>query len=401
MLLYLSSIGIFLSVILLSFNKKNFEATLYLGGFFLLLSIYALCQYILLYSKSVFWVTFFLYNFAALSALPYFIGPLLYWYVRSVLNDSSKLTKKDSLHFLAGLFVFIVAIPQNNVPLAEKITNAVALFNDTDFIVHFKGTALSGLLPIKFIFFSRPALVVLYALLACGLITRYINRNKKNAVLSRQNFMTKWLTMLLGFLLLLSVSQILNIQRAFLLEFSELYFTLNFVRLLSGLGLTGLLISPFFFPAILYGLPRIPMVAVPEKPAEGKTELQLAEAVKTRMNLESDYLQAIYQKAELYMKENQPYLQPEFNLPQLSVQIQVPAHHLGYFFREVKKQTFNDYRNEWRINHAKRLIAEGKAEEMTLEAIGMLSGFSSRNTFITDFKKFEGESPGAYATRFN
>lgn len=38
---------------------------------------------------------------------------------------------------------------------------------------------------------------------------------------------------------------------------------------------------------------------------------------------------------------------------------------------------------------------------MTLEAIGMLSGFSSRNTFLADFKKFEGESPGSYASRFN
>jgi len=101
------------------------------------------------------------------------------------------------------------------------------------------------------------------------------------------------------------------------------------------------------------------------------------------------------------MRETRPYLQPGFNLPQLSAQIQIPVHHLGYYFREIKRQTFNDYRNEWRINHAKKLIEEGKASEITLEAIGMLSGFSSRNAFITDFKKVEGVSPGSYASRLN
>lgn len=36
---------------------------------------------------------------------------------------------------------------------------------------------------------------------------------------------------------------------------------------------------------------------------------------------------------------------------------------------------------------------------MTLEAIGMLSGFLTRNTFFTAFKKFEGISPGAYVEK--
>lgn len=36
---------------------------------------------------------------------------------------------------------------------------------------------------------------------------------------------------------------------------------------------------------------------------------------------------------------------------------------------------------------------------MTLEAIGMLSGFLTRNTFFTAFKKFEGISPGVYVEK--
>jgi AraC-like DNA-binding protein len=399
MLLYLSIFGVFLSVILLTYNKEKSGSTFFLGFFFFSLSMYALCQYILLYSKSIILVIIFLKNFAVLSAIPYLIGPMFYWYIRSVLYDNSELRTIDGLHLLLMAIYFFVSIPQNIAPLSEKIADAITLLNNTDYIAHFKGTPLSRLFPIEAIFLSRPILILIYTLWSVFLFVRYLIKKRKSEVLSKQHFMTKWLAFLMGFLLILVISQMLNIIRAFNMEFSEMYFTLNFLRLLSGLGLIGLLLSPFFFPAILYGLPRLPKTEKSTLP--GGTLKEKEKENKTRYNLESAYLSAIHQKTEEFMKEHQPYLQPGFNLPHLSVQIEVPAHHLGYFFREIKNQTFNDYRNEWRINHAKKLIEEGMASEMTLEAIGMLSGFSSRNAFITDFKKFEGESPGAYASRFN
>jgi YesN/AraC family two-component response regulator len=99
------------------------------------------------------------------------------------------------------------------------------------------------------------------------------------------------------------------------------------------------------------------------------------------------------------MKEVQPYLHPDFNLAQFSVLTHIPVHHLGYYFREEKKQHFNDYMNEWRINHAKILIQEGKATELTLEAIGLKCGFPNRDSFRTTFKKVEGISPSAFVAK--
>ncbi len=80
--------------------------------------------------------------------------------------------------------------------------------------------------------------------------------------------------------------------------------------------------------------------------------------------------------------------------------IDIPAHHLSYYLREEQNQSFNDYRNEWRVNYAKNLIREGRAKELTLEAIGRLSGFSSRKTFLSVCKKIEGISPGIFAEQF-
>lgn len=54
MILFLSITGIFLSAILLYYNAKENTSSIYLGSFFLFISLYAFNQYLILYSKSVF-----------------------------------------------------------------------------------------------------------------------------------------------------------------------------------------------------------------------------------------------------------------------------------------------------------------------------------------------------------
>ena len=183
--------------------------------------------------------------------------------------------------------------------------------------------------------------------------------------------------------------------QTFLFHFKNLFYTLNTLQSLSALALTGLLISPFFFPGILYGLPRLPD-SIQELPPSIETMIPIDEVKRNIPNFESDYMKLIEFKAISCLKERQPYLNPEFNLNQFSVLVQIPAHHLTYYFREIQKQSFSDYRNEWRVNHAKTLISEGKVDNLTLEAIGFQCGFATRNTFFKAFKKAEGISPSSF-----
>jgi AraC-like DNA-binding protein len=208
--------------------------------------------------------------------------------------------------------------------------------------------------------------------------------------------MTKWLTVLLGFLFILTLSQSVILDEVFSENDLHLFFTFNILQALSGIGLIGLLISPFFFPGILYGLPRPPEPAQTPGNTEEVNEPLPTETKKISSKFEADYLDIICKQTEKCMEEYQPYLQQDFNLAQLSMHVKIPVHHLAYYFREVKNQTFSDYRNEWRVEHAKNLIREGKSNDLTLEAIGILSGFSSRNTFLIAFKKAEGISPQAF-----
>lgn len=399
MLLSFSLLGIILSVILLYFNARKSASTIYLGVFFLLISLYGLYQYVLLYSKSVLLVSLFLYNVAIISSPLYLIGPMLYCYTRSVLTDNPRLKRKDIWHLLPMIIFFIAAIPHAFIPWHEKVEAARSVVADSSFIEVYRATLLSKIFSPALEYLTRPLLVLGYTIWSTGLFINYLINRKISVVLSKQHFMKKWLFLFLGFLFMLEITQTLLIIRAFQVHFSEVFFTFNVFRILSVAGLMGLLISPFFFPSILYGLPRFPESVLTT--ASLQTELnQIPEDhLKKANHLESEYIRFINQRTDFCMREAQPYLQPDFNLTHLSFHTQIPIHHLSYYFREEKKQHFNDYRNEWRINHAKNLIRKGQANEFTLETIGQQSGFLSRNTFLTTFKKVEGITPSTFAAQ--
>jgi AraC-like DNA-binding protein len=399
MLLFSSILGIFLSLILLYFNASKNRSTIYLGLFFLLISLYGFYQYVLLYSKSVFLIEILLAGFAIVFPVLYLIGPMLFWYIRSVLTDNSRLKRKDIWHLLPMLIFFMAALPYTFVPFSEKIEAATAVVKDVSYIQTYHATILDQIFPVSAVYLSRPILVLGYTLWSVGLFINYLVKKKASEVLSKQHFMKKWLCLLLGFLLILEVTQIILINKAFEMYFSDLFFTFNVFRIFSAAGMLGVMISPFFFPFILYGLPRVPESVLTVNIEDVNTDPESIAERKTTNHYETHYLNSINQKANFYIQEFQPYLQPDFNLAQLSAQIHIPIHHLYYYFREEKKQHFNDYINEWRVNHAKNLIKKGLIKEHTLEAIGLISGFPNRNSFSATFRKVEGIPPRTYVSQ--
>jgi AraC-like DNA-binding protein len=393
MLLTLSILGIFLSVILVYFNARKFTTSIYLGIFFFLISLYGFIQNSILYSKSVFLVALV---FIDIGFLSYLTGPMLYWYFRSTLTDNSRLNKNDLWHLLPMLIFLFATLPHMLTPWTYKMEIATKIVEDSNFLGYFNDVLLYQIFPKVAVFISRPLLILGYAFWSAVLFFNYVKHKRVSSVFADQKYMIKWLTVLLGFIFISALSQLMLLTKVFSLRETHMFFTFNVLNVLSGVGLAGLLISPFFFPGILYGLPRPPE---PEEAPGNTDELNepLQEGTKKMSSkFEADYLEFISKQTEKCIIEYQPYLQQDLNLTQLSMLVKIPVHHLAYYFREVKKKTFSDYRNEWRVEHAKNLIREGKSNDLTLEAIGILSGFSSRNTFLNAFKKTEGISPQAF-----
>jgi AraC-like DNA-binding protein len=393
-LLFLSIIGFILSAILLYFNARKFPASVYLGALFFLVSLYGFIQWVFYYSNSTVLVGIFYSNFAFLAFL---IGPLNYWYIRSILKDDYRLKKRDYWHLVPALIAMVTSIPFMFTPWAEKIRVATEIINDLNYLMIIKPTVIHQLMPNKFIYVGRDALIFVYLVFSGILMMRYFRQAKEQSVIFGQKYMIKWLIVFQVFYFLLVFGHVLVMSRAIVYGDADLVYTASKVQLLATLGMTGLLISPFFFPEILYGLPRIPVQYREKENQKKNTPHQTTKKPST--SLESEYIQLIGQKVEQCMLEHQPYLQKDFTMAELSVLIHIPVHHLAIYFREEREQSFLNYRNQWRINYAKSLLDEGKGKDLTLEAIGILSGFANRNSFITAFKRSEGHAPHEYSSK--
>lgn len=398
-MLSLSILGIILSVVLLRYNARRYTSSVFLGIFFFLMSLYGIIQYILFFSESVPLVAI---TFTNAGFPTYLIGPAFYIYIRSVLNDTTRLRKRDLLHllpmliYLAGSYDYFFSSWTFKTEIATRII-------ESGFQLQFLKADLGWMyqkFPLLLIYLSRPLLLLVYLLWSVLKLIRFILEGRRSTVPGKQQFMIQWLWVLSGFLFIFTVSHTLQIIVSFEVRDILIFKTLNVLHMISILGLSGLLISPFFFPHILYGLPRFPksIVEQEEKNIGPGSDPVIQKAIPTKF--EENYIDLIGQKTERCMAGNQPYLNRDFNMIQLSVLINIPVHHLTWYFREIKKRSFTDFRNELRIRHAQVLIKEGRTNGMTLEAIGMMSGFLSRNAFLTAFKKVEGLTPSEYMNRF-
>ena len=161
------------------------------------------------------------------------------------------------MHLIPSLVYLSASFPYILSSYAFKVEIATAIVKDVGFAGTYKFTILSEIFPISLVYLSRPILVLAYTLWSVVLFISYTMRHEKMVVLSGQHYMTKWLSVFLGFQLLLILCHLVSVFKTFA-EASDVFFTMNALQLLSALGMTGLLISPFFYPGILYGLPRIP-----------------------------------------------------------------------------------------------------------------------------------------------
>ncbi len=107
------------------------------------------------------------------------------------------------------------------------------------------------------------------------------------------------------------------------------------------------------------------------------------ELLKIRTNLEN-------------MMENQkPYLDSELNLIKLAEMLSVSTHHLSYVINTGFGKNFFQYVNEFRVEHAKKLLKEPNSK-LSILGIAYESGFNSKTSFNTTFKKLTGQTPSEF-----
>lgn len=137
---------------------------------------------------------------------------------------------------------------------------------------------------------------------------------------------------------------------------------------------------------------------VEEKQREELISIDDSKTEETKRKLISDEeLSKIKIQLEQIMETQKPYLESELNLIKLSEMLSVSTHHLSYVINTGFQKNFFQYVNEFRIDYAKKLLKEN--DKLSILSIAYESGFNSKTSFNTTFKKFTNQTPSEFKNR--
>lgn len=330
--------GFILGIFLLFLTRRKSLSNYFLGALLLALSIRI--------GKSVF-VSFNpglakTYLQIGLTAC-YLIGPFLYYYVRSVLEQPGKLPSswKWSLIGLTGIIVLVgLLYPYATYPIfwnyyMVKVIYAVWLV----YVV----AAVAKSKTVLFRLFSTQG--------RAGLKTG-----------------EKWLlTVLLANVVIFTCLFLALVQKQFTLYFG------------------GALIFSFLLYAVVFILLYRKQKESPPHPVAAKP------AIKKVNDAEAS---VVLRKLEQLMTEQEIYKNPNLTLGDLAKAVEVSSHQLSAVLNDHAGKNFTSYINEYRVNKACAMIAAN--HPFSLEAIGYEVGFNSKSTFYASFKKVKGTTPSLY-----
>ena len=90
------------------------------------------------------------------------------------------------------------------------------------------------------------------------------------------------------------------------------------------------------------------------------------------------------------------FANPNLNLRTLAVALGVKEKELSRLINECGKVNFYQFVNKYRIEKFKQLVQSSDFQQFSLLGLATESGFSSKSTFYTAFKKLEGMTPKQY-----
>ena len=332
-LFFLSALGVFNSVVLsfyfLFFKQNKAKSDLFLGLLLLSLSLRI--------GKSVF------YNFnpqlsktylqIGLSAC-FLIGPLLYFYVRSILqNLNHSFAKYTIILIVTAIIVFGFLFPyKENSVLWRGVVYYVINIQWLIFIV------LS-------IYESRQIFKKLL-----------INR-------CQVSYYETWILSIICGVFAIWLS----------------YFLARYTSYISG-ALTFSFSFYISFLLIYYAKNKALISTINKEKYVNKIDEKLVEEIQKKINI-------LFESRKIYTN-------PELTLSILAKELNIRPQLLSQFINDNLNKSFTQFINEYRIDEAKRLLKD--STQLKIEAVGFESGFNSSSTFYSSFKKITGTTPSNY-----
>lgn len=376
-LLVLVSQGIIFGLLLLQkYFKKNTVSYLFLA-LLVLITCYHRTTYTIGFME---WydtfrntkINYWLINFVLA------IGPLIYFYVKSVTVSNFKFDKRDFLHFVpaVGYFLYRVVIfvydanqsgfddTQNGVLMARLEMGPVNIFIEAFSIIQ----------------------QLLYLAFAIQLYFQYKKKLQdffSNTYRMELNWIRNFL-FIYTFLFLYSViQQLVNLSITELSWIQKWWYQLFSAMAVIYIGIKGYFTDTASLADLNFNTNK------KKASTDRENAISLEQAryyTKTEMEV---------QKTSLldHMEVHKPFLDPEINLKELAEQLKITRAQLSEVINNGFGKNFNDFINEYRINAVKQMFADGKHQKLSLLGIAHECGFNSKATFNRVFKKLTNSSP--------
>ena len=279
------------------------------------------------------------------------VGPLLYLYVRSLLENGFTTRVRDTLH----------AIPF----LIAEVCSAVIVNKYQSFIAwSYPGRIyFSGAIVLQNFAYLVAALRILHA---NGLPAKSFLSFIDNSKLAWVRFFT------IGYIVLWSIQlqlfvgwDVLN-RPQWCPYTSSLYFLTTFL---------------FFNGMVYLGLKKPDMFYQGQK--------------YQYSSLRKSDIDEYQQKLISIMKDNKLYLDPSLTLIDVARKIGLAPSHVSQIINESFNQNFRDFINKYRIEESKLLLTR-RNQNLNILGIAHDAGFNSKSSFNSAFKKHTGTTPKEY-----
>ncbi|MFY0632115.1 MAG: AraC family transcriptional regulator [Flavobacteriaceae bacterium] len=287
-------------------------------------------------------------------------GPLLFLFTRSVLIKDFKLQKKQLVHFipfLALTLLIITVISISEVLEGNFNIMYVAVF-ETILMLHIATYVIKCRLEIKNALSTATA-------------------NYSNIPIEH----ISWLKLIINSFVIILITTIIHATIPFL-QFKY-----------------GLLISLALFIIYLFYFVNKVILRMLNNATKDSGIIMLVEQGNQDKykgsNLTDVQLKSYVSKISAYFDKHQPFLESNITLQHLAEIIEISPKALSQVINAGFSLSFFDFINTYRIEHAIKLLNQNTAKT-TIQEVMYDSGFSSKSSFNTAFKKFTGLTPTNY-----
>ncbi len=307
------------------------------------------------------------------------LAPLIYFYVKSVTEVGFTFKRKDWRHFIPvgvyiGIKVFILIYDAAQPGFSETQNGYLVENFEWKYLEPFN-LVLSSVQMILYLAFSFQLLYV-YKIK----IRHFFSNTYKLELNWLRNFL-----LLYAFLFVYSVFEIIVDSAIVDLNWRQTWwYHLISALVIIYVGVKGYFTDTFRLLEVsvvkgLHGLSK------EEHLARNTTEISISTEMREQKEMIANYF-----------KLDHPYLNPDLTLVQLANDLNMSRSELSEVINKGYQLNFNDFVNQFRIENVKKMIDEGKHEQLSLLGIAFDSGFNSKATFNRVFKKFTATSPSDY-----